>query len=329
MGLLSRLLNGPERKNPLEVHKELAPIYAACAQKDGRQAQAAFAATRGRWDLHTHVVELAAERYLQKLDRSVRQSTADTLVKQGEVGWLLARGIWHCLEGWEARGSGSGDTVSEEGGRELERRCELGQQDLREAARLEPQNPAAYTLLIRVGKGLSDRDLGERAYAEAIARDPGGYEPRIRYLGLISERWFGSFDEMLSHARQVAEQAPEGADNASLPIEAHYDRYSHARYFEEDDDVEAARRYLVSAAVQDEVARTLARSVDNPKHQPSTATLRIRHTAAALYWQAGKREAARDQLEKVGETFYKTPWDPGEPFPGRFYGSVRKQLGLR
>lgn len=323
MGFFSKLFGGtPARKDPFAVHPDLGPLMTALNGLDGRPALALFGRTRGRWDLRTWVVDLTAQHYFKKLP----QPTIDSLVQQGEVGWLLARGSWHIQQGWAARGSGSGDTVTDEGGRELERRCRLAQNDLLAAAERDPQDPTGFSLMLTVAKGLGERELGEEMYARAIERDPMGYEPHCRFLNMICERWFGSHDEMLSRAREIAARAPDGSDAASLPIEAHYDRYSHLCIFDEKPDAAIAR--LRDPDVQSEITKSLMRSLDAPNYQPTASTLRIRHTAALLYYQGGALDAARAQLLKVGETLYKTPWWQNTDDAEAFYAEARKKLGL-
>lgn len=327
MGFFSKLFGGGGMREPIEAYPEFADLLASFKAMDGRLAQAMFTSTLGRWDVRTWVLELAAERYLMKTHPSQRATVADLLVSQGEVGWLIVRGVWHMNEGWEARGSGSGSTVSEDGSTELERRCALAVQDLEAAARLVPGDPCPHIFLLRAARGLGDRELGEHAYARACALDPTGYELRSRYLGLISERWLGSFDEALNHARTVAAQMPDGVDAAALPILAHYDRYSHLCVF--DGEVEDAHRYLQDPLVQGEIRQALARSVDAPGHQPQPGTLRLRHLAAVTLYVGGSLDAARDQLLKVGDTFDRDAWWQDNTDPERSFKQARAKLGIK
>jgi hypothetical protein len=327
MDFISKLLAGSGGKDPHAVHPELGPVIAAGRNLDGRPAQALFASTRGRWDLRTWVAELTADGYFMKMPDSARQQMIDALIAQGELGWVLARGVWHMSMGWKARGSGGADSVSKEGWDELARRCDLAQQDLMLAAERDPEDPTAYTLMLRLARGRSDRELGEKMYAEAIARDPMGYEPHVRFLSIVSERWMGSHDEMLGLARGIAARAPDGSDSASLPIAAHFDRFSHTCCF--DEDYGAGCEYLSHPAVQNDVAQALTRSVDAPGYQLTPSSMFIRHTAAAVFWHGGNRAAARTQLSRVGDTYYKTAWWPDQVRPGKYYKSVRQQLGLR
>lgn len=330
MGFLSKLFDdlvGGSYKDPTDAHPELGPLVAAYDRMDGRGAQAMFSASRGRWDLRAWIIKLTAERYFMSLHEDSRAQMIDFYVKKKELGWLLSRGVWHVLVGWEARGSGAASTVAEDGFKELERRCRLAEQDFLEAADRDPADPTPYTLMILAARGLSDRAIGEQAYAQAIARDPHGYEPHISFLTLISERWMGSHDEMLERARDIASAAPKGTDAASLPIQAHYDRYSHTCVF--DKDVGTACAALHDPEVLDEIKRALSNSVDAPGYALTPSTMRIRHVAAVLLWQAGAADAARAQLSHVGKTFFKDPWWQHTSDPEGFYEDVRKKLGVR
>jgi len=327
MGFFSNLFGGAKTREPIEAFPEFADLLGSFKAMDGRLAQAMFTSTRGRWDVRTWVMELAAERYIMKSHPSQRATIADTLVSQGEVSWLVVRGVWHMNEGWESRGSGSGSTVSEDGATELERRCALAVRDLEAAAHRDPGDPCPHTFLLRAARGLGNRDLGERAYARACALDPTGYEPRARYLGLISERWLGSFDEALAHARQVAAQMPDGVDAAALPILAHYDRFSHLCVF--DGKVEESHQYLRDTQVQGEILHALARSVDAPGHLPQPGTLRLRHLAAVTLLVGGSFDAARDQIIKVGDTFDRDAWWQDNTDPEDRYKQARRQLGIK
>ena len=330
IGFFSKLFDdlvGGGYKDPIQAHPELGPLAAAYDRLDGRGAQAMFSASRGRWDLRTWVIELTGERYFMALHEATREQMIDFYVKKQETGWLLSRGVWHLFEGWEARGHGAGSTVTRDGFEELERRCRLAEQDFMEAVQRDAADPTGYTLMLRVAKGLNDRAIGEQAYAQAIARDPHGYEPHRSFLSLISERWMGSHDEMLERARDIASAAPKGTDAASLPIQAHYDRYSHTCVF--DKDVGTACAALRDPEVLDEIKRALSNSVDAPGYALTPSTMRIRHVGAVLLWQAGAADAARAQLSQVGKTFFKDPWWQHTSDPEGFYEDVRKKLGVR
>ena len=325
----SKIVNeffGVSYKDPIQAHPQLGPLVAAYERMDGRQAEAMFKSSRGQWDFYTQVIDLTAERYFMALQESTREQMIDFYVKRKEVAWLIARGVWHMVEGWEARGGGRASTVTQEGFTELERRCRLAKKDLLEAAAQDAENPAPYTFLLRAARGLSDRSLGEEAYAQAIARDAYGYEPHRAFLRLVSQRWMGSHEEMLEQARHIASNAPEGTDAASLVIEAHYDHYSYICRF--DESVALACAFLRDRDILDEVSQALSRSVDAPGYQLSPSTFYIRHLAAVLFWQAGETDAARAQLAKVGNVFCIQPWWQHTPQPEEFYTEVRKKLGL-
>jgi hypothetical protein len=243
----------------------------------------------------------------------------DDAANGGDPMWQCARGMYHVKVGWAARGSGTANTVTDEGWSSLQARCELAVAALEDAAAMRPDDDIPCVIMMHAARGLSDRELGNRAYEDAVTRSPDSWAAAQQRVEWLSPRWFGSVDTVRAYARAESERVGQG-DLAALPLLAHVDIDLYLTHFEEDADAAKAARDAAAAEVRD----CLARSVDAPGAVASYATTIIRHFGASLLWQTGDEAGAKAQLAHVGRTFESWCWNQSL----KSYANVRAKLGL-
>jgi hypothetical protein len=112
---------------------------------------------------------------------------------------------------WDARGSGTSDTVTPEGWKLMADRLSVAERLLGEAYKRDPSDATAATHMIscELGQG-KGKDQMERWFQRAIKADPAhsyeysdsdAYNNKLYYL---QPKWFGSLEECLTFGRECA-----------------------------------------------------------------------------------------------------------------------------
>ena len=159
----------------------------------------------------------------------------------------LIKGRAHIAWAWAARGSGTADTVSEDGGNLFEEHLMRAESDLAQAAKLDPADPTPWAHLITVARGLGQGlDLARERFDQAARRDPEHWTAHFQMLTLLCAKWDGSHATMFAFAQEVSKRVPEGHDLSTLVIMAHIERWL---YFSFDDDKRGEKQYPQNAAV--------------------------------------------------------------------------------
>lgn len=173
-----------------------------------------------------------------------------------------ARGSALIQWAWDARGTGAGCTVTDEGSRLFQERLSLAADDFTRAMRLEPGDPNAACAMITVCKGQgTPRDTAQAYYNKGVALDPGHLDTRQRMLEFLKPRWGGTRQAMFEFAREASANAPEDSDLDRILLEAHDDNGIDA--FGQRDDAYYAQPG-VWAEIQPVCERRLAHDPDSP-----------------------------------------------------------------
>jgi hypothetical protein len=137
------------------------------------------------------------------------QPIYDAMVAKGVDPWFvqMTAGYLHIKRAWDARGSGYGYTVTEEGGRRFEEELNAAEAALRMAYELHPEYPEAATKMITVRMGLNEapgntlRDWFNRAAAAQI-----DYWPAYsNFLYGMLPRWQGSYAQLMDFGMEAAQ----------------------------------------------------------------------------------------------------------------------------
>jgi hypothetical protein len=300
--------------SPLEGFPGAAAALAANKRGDRSLAERLYHTTRDSGMRYALVRQLA--------DDAPRMTGAETPFDAAVAAddWFarLVRGMYQIRIGWEARGSGTGDTVTDDGAKVLLVRCDKAVEDLEEAAHLRPDDEVPLVFMMGAARGLSDTDLGAAAYHRAVARTPDSWAAAFQRVEWLSPRWFGSIDEVLAYARAESARVGRG-ELAALPILAHNDLNIYHAMFQKDREAAAAAREAAAPEIRDCVARAVDAGLP-----PTYATPIIRHYAGSLLWQVADEAGARAQLSKVGNVYEGWCWMQNQ----KAYLNVRSRLNL-
>lgn len=241
----------------------------------------------------------ALTRWMSALDRGRIRVIEDLVDSEGFPEWLdewaaaepesampwLVRGIRRTGWAWEARTANRAEDVDPKAWPVFYERLEEAEGDLAQAAALDPGDARPWIRLISVAKGLS-MPLTERfaLLEEADRRAPHSFDAHATYLDAIAEKWGGSHQAALAHARRIAEEAPASSGLASLLADVHFEIAA---------TCESMEGYFELPEVGEELRRAaeLCQAVRAPWLKRRAAA-----SLAFCFWQAGLLEDARRQF---------------------------------
>jgi tetratricopeptide (TPR) repeat protein len=264
-----------------------------------------------RWDVRAYYTTI----YGDALPISCVDSWCEE--KPDEADAHLLRGSCYIRHAWQARGSGTADTVSQRSAELFFERLTIAHDSLRRAAAMNPRDPTPWARLLVVAMGLSASHEQARAYfQEAVKRDPEHWSAHINMHYLLTEKWGGSHEAMFSFAREVAQRAPLGSDLPILVLQSHVERWFYIYAF--DGDSQAAQSYFLEAAHQQEALDAYMRSLGSSQHRNRRTTIFARHAAAFWFWKVRDRERLHRELSLIGDRIASDCW----PYAG--FGGIKK-----
>ena len=290
---------------PTEADRLLGPdgpkLRAAVQGSDVSVLNARLLAGRGNWDERGMLVDL--------LGRVCPRMTLDAWC-QSEPGSpipFLMRGTQSIEWAWEARGSGGGDTVTEEGWRLFAERLTLDERDFQIAAQLDPADPTPFAMLVLVARGLDQGvPVAREMFQQAVARDPENSLAHKQMLVFLTEKWHGSHETMFQFAREAAARAPDGSDLHALVIRAHVERWIYFKLF--DGDAAGAAAYASDAKNQQEVAAAWEKSLGSPALRERMSTIVLHNDAAFWFWNAKDRPRLQREIQRIGNAYTEMYW---------------------
>lgn len=232
------------------------------------------------WDDRAFMLELVAG---AAETRAVR-ALVDGSPKDANL--RLFSGIHHFDKAWEARGTGTADTITREGAAAMDQLIATAQAELQAAATLDTADPTPLAFLIGVAQLGANVDA-QSAFTGAVQRDPGNLGAYWRGVGITTEKWGGSLDTCLGLARRAARARP-GSDLTAVLFRAHMEAWFHRKWFQ--NDAAAAHAYAANPAVKKELEAALDGWL-TPAYQPRRCSIPGLHWAAAWFFLAG--DAAR------------------------------------
>lgn len=126
-------------------------------------------------------------------------------------GARIASAMAYVEYAWQARGSGTIDTVTPQGAALWRKRCLQAARFLDEAQRMTQSDPALFTTRMEVALGgVGDRKTVEKAFSMAVAADPNYYPAYWAKAWYLTPRWYGEPGEALAVAD--ASVAARGGD---------------------------------------------------------------------------------------------------------------------
>jgi hypothetical protein len=259
------------------------------------------------WDLRAFYITLAAQ-HLAKPHRVQRldDTPLHNLIK-GRVGIQMA---------WQARGYGTGDTVTDELARLFFKHLNFAEQHLLRAAEHDHEDPTPFAFLQTVARGLQkDRDIADSWFHEAIRRDSTNQQAHAQHLLLLCKKWGGSHEEMYDFARVTVQNTPPGSTLSSILFLAFQEQYLYFLAFERDQ--QGARAFLHNKHVRKESLAVYERSLQQRNRIECLADYWPHNLAAWWFLKLDMPDVVRQETKKIGRYCTEDPWaiftkDPAE-----------------
>ena len=238
---------------------------------------------------------------------------------------LLLRARNRIYWAWEARGSGTADTVSASGANAFLDRLELAEDDLEAAAALDPKDPTPHAFGLITARGLGIPLAEARArFARAQGARPDHLLAHQALLVRLCEKWGGSHEAMFAHAREATAQAGPGSRLHALIPMAHAERWLFGYAFDED---ESFARYFERPEVIEEIEAAHEACFARGRKQARLVDLELRNHFAFALWLGKRGGKARRELQEIGTHFTQLPWGFLDA-PDRAFARARGELGL-
>lgn len=196
----------------------------------------------------------------------------------------LAAGSARVSAAWESRGSGFGNTVSDDQFKRFKEHLTAAEPLLTAAWKANPAEPLPAVRMISVCMGLGrDRDEMETWFRRAVEADPDNYSTYRTKLSYLLPQWNGSEDELLAYGRQCLKASRPDNRLADILYEAHH-QFNRNR----------SRAYWRQPAVWADVVAVHKSGI---AAFPTDRQLRTRF--ARLAWVAGYPELADENLKAI------------------------------
>ncbi len=146
-----------------------------------------------------------------------------TRAKAPKYTQLVVRGAFLYRSAWDARGSGSADTVTEQGWKDFTDRLVEAENVLTAAWDIDPNSPTAPTGMLIVCKGLSrDRTTFEVWFERAMTLNPDNYPACVLKLDYLHPKWHGTWDDFMGFGWQCVRTRNTAGGLPFAPIVAHH-----------------------------------------------------------------------------------------------------------
>ncbi len=226
--------------------------------------------TSGRFDaaeqIHTNRTDWEYRSHLLGLARHVPADSAavdDWLNhRPGAALPLIAKGYQVVGMGWRARTNDRPDPSSRRQIEDSRRFLRQAEDIFAGAARTDPDSPVPWAGLLETGLGLhiSQQEFDYRL--EQMAGRFPLYSGFITYLQYMSDRWYGSHEQMFDFADSVNDAAADGSPLHALQAEAAIERFVLRN------DLLRPKRALVAEGRLEPLLRAAERSVLHPSFEP-------------------------------------------------------------
>jgi hypothetical protein len=179
----------------------------------------------------------------------------------------------------------------------------------------DSKDPGPCLNLQLVGRFISDEGLTDHMYDEGMRRAPGFFAMHQGHNTRLSQRWGGSHEGQLLHARHVAGTAQPGSLLAGMPIVALFYQLSHMVAF--DENPKGAAAWATNPAVLAELRQACANSIDSAAHPVSANTFLLRTYAALVGGQCMATDVVKRQFAGLGDIYLPDAWGQlnGDPEP--------------
>ena len=234
--------------------------------------------------------------------------------KEHRATALLISGARHVNWGWEARTSARAVDVSQAQWRVFHERLRIAEEQLLEAAELQPEWVTPWRRLLTSGRGMSlGPAVNETRLDAALRRDPLNLDAHIQWVSQLQPRWGGKPGEALAFAREAFAGAPDGHRLGCVIAMAHIE-----------DWVESSRQdCLVTPEIQDELLEAAERSILHRAHVRRPGWQEDFNTFAMALSLASESIALPRVFRELGGAYTPWPWKYMSQ-PEKMYARARR-----
>ncbi|MEV7367226.1 MULTISPECIES: hypothetical protein [Streptomyces] len=234
--------------------------------------------------------------------------------KEHRATALLISGARHVNWGWEARTSALAVDVSQAQWRVFHERLRIAEEQLLEAAELQPEWVTPWRRLLTSGRGMSlGPAVNETRLDAALRRDPLNLDAHIQWVSQLQPRWGGKPGEALAFAREAFAGAPDGHRLGCVIAMAHIE-----------DWVESSRQNcLVTPEIQDELLEAAERSILHRAHVRRPGWQEDFNTFAMALSLASESIALPRVFRELGGAYTPWPWKYMSQ-PEKMYARARR-----
>jgi tetratricopeptide (TPR) repeat protein len=221
---------------------------------------------------------------------------------------LVVRGKFLIESAWDARGVGSGNTVTEDGWRKFGERLEEARNTLKAAWELDPTDPEAATrmIIVEMGLGHGDRESMESWFLQAMEADGNNLTACENKLLWLEPKWHGTAEEMLEFGRECRQTRNWRSGIAFLLSDVHTRL---ADYLPREDQVKYYQKPEVWSELQSLYLEYL-------KEFPNDFVIKSEY--AGFCYLCSQYDEAHAQFEKLGENLA-----PGRMFSEKWLKQTR------
>ena len=212
---------------------------------------------------------------------------------------LLVAGARNIVWGWEARTGAYAKDVNRDQWRLFHERLETAEEQLLEAAELQPEWTAPWRRLLTSGRGMSLGPVVNRTRRDAaLCRDPLDLATHVEWVSYLQPRWSGEPGQALSFARRAFGRAPEGHPLGCVIATAYIEEW-----------MESGRGdCLKKPTVQGDLRAAAEHSILHPDYVRTTGWQNQFNTFAMALSLAGERPTARRVFRALDGAFTRGTW---------------------
>ena len=216
---------------------------------------------------------------------------------------LTLLGVREVGMGWEARGSGRAESVSPEQFAAFHEHLRRAERLLITATALDPGQDIAWAERLNTARGLQlGQSEARRRHDRLVRTSPHHFTGQARLLEQTYPKWGGSWEAAHGFAHECMRNAPEGALNAGLVVEAHVEHWYALR------TPDARTAYLEQPHVRQEAEEAAARSVAHPQYVRHPGWVTVEGCFALLFGLLGDQQRAAVHFTALGGLASDFPW---------------------
>ncbi len=224
----------------------------------------------GRYDAAAEIYEGQAdwERRAHMLGLARRIPEGSETVDRWLSQWpghplpLTIKGLHLVGQAWQVRTTATAEHLSSDQLDGFHRRLRSAEQVLIKVAKADAENPVPWTGLLDTGLGLQISREEYEYRMEQLAKRFPLYSGFASYLQFVSDKWFGSHEQMWEFADSVNEAAPDGSPLHAIQADASIERFLYRQ------DLISPQRALVAEGRLDPLLRAADRSVLHSSFDP-------------------------------------------------------------